>query len=217
MSNHWVENLLIAVLSIGFFGCATFERSARSGYGDSFYEPSRAQDFLRERDHHRWQQGAAELGMADTQNLSDADQERVKERVELHRLERRLEASRERRQYFNHKPLFANDRERLYFLNLPGFEAREAYLDRRGLRPGQESHPDHIADLIEKSEVALGMSRKAVQESWGDPDAVEVAGDPVYGNERWKYTRMVANNSGFEKELRIIYFESGRVVGWERN
>jgi hypothetical protein len=69
--------------------------------------------------------------------------------------------------------------------------------------------------LIEKNDVSVGMSQKAVTESWGDPDLVEVAGDPIYGNERWRYSRYISSNDGYNKQVRVIYFESGRVVGWE--
>ena len=57
---------------------------------------------------------------------------------------------------------------------------------------------------IEEKDIALGMSSAAVKESWGDPDIVEVAGDTVYGYERWRYQRIVSGNDGYQKELRSV-------------
>lgn len=69
--------------------------------------------------------------------------------------------------------------------------------------------------LIEANDVAVGMNQQAVRESWGDPDSVESAGKELYGNQAWRYTKMVSSHDGYKKEIRIIYFESGRVIGWE--
>ena len=60
------------------------------------------------------------------------------------------------------------------------------------------------------------MSKRAVQESWGEPERIEVAGNPTYGNERWKYSTYVSSTEGFNEEERMIYFEGGRVVGWNK-
>ena len=60
------------------------------------------------------------------------------------------------------------------------------------------------------------MSKQAVRESWGEPEAIEVAGNPVFGNERWRFIEQIASSEGYQTEGRMIYFEGGRVVGWER-
>ncbi|MEK6556591.1 MAG: hypothetical protein AABZ31_15180, partial [Bdellovibrionota bacterium] len=72
---------------------------------------------------------------------------------------------------------------------------------------------DH--QLIENNDIARGMSRNAVIQSWGNPDMEEFAGNPVYGNERWVYNKQVSTDQGYKQERRLIYFEAGRVVGWE--
>jgi hypothetical protein len=43
--------------------------------------------------------------------------------------------------------------------------------------------------------------------TFGRPTRVEVAGNPSYENERWLYSVNGAT--------KYIYFESGRVEGWE--
>lgn len=64
------------------------------------------------------------------------------------------------------------------------------------------------------SELFLGMAMRDVQMSWGSPHSVETAGDPSYGNQRWIYKRGFSRLGG---ETKIVYFEEGRVVGWETN
>ena len=53
-------------------------------------------------------------------------------------------------------------------------------------------------------------------ESWGEPEAVEVAGSQLYGNEKWVYTEYVPSSEGYQKEERVVIFEGGKVVGWQR-
>ena len=55
-----------------------------------------------------------------------------------------------------------------------------------------------------------------MKKSWGLPDSVEVAGNPIYGNERWRYKRYTPSPEGYRLQSRIIYFESGKVAGWEQ-
>ena len=57
-------------------------------------------------------------------------------------------------------------------------------------------------------DVTLGMRKDDVMRNWGRPDRMDVAGDPRLENERWAYRR--------EGYTSYIYFESGRVEGWNR-
>ena len=65
------------------------------------------------------------------------------------------------------------------------------------------------------SSLRVGMARRNVKLSLGSPSQVEVAGNPIYGNERWTYERSVPTLDGFYTEKKVIYFEGGSVVGWE--
>ncbi len=85
---------------------------------------------------------------------------------------------------------------------------RERWAPSRGLIAAKKPTPTIVRKTIESNDIALGMNQKAVTESWGDPDAVEVAGDPVYGFERWKYNRYVSGNDGYQKEMRIVYLRA---------
>ena len=110
-----------------------------------------------------------------------------------------------------------SDRQRAEFIQVGSFEGRQRWLRNKGISGVGERHTAETTQLIAEQDVALGMSRQAVKQSWGDPDGVEVAGNPIYGNERWQYPTNSATTEGVNSEKRTIYFESGVVVGWERN
>ncbi len=201
---------------IGLSACSSLlARDPRSGYDEGDASAPRATDFYAERDQHKEEQVREELGWESGRSLNDSERVQLETRLRLNRLESKLESQREKRQYYQIKGLMRNDRERIGFLSLPNVEARERWAGARGLVANDEAHSEEVASIIEKNDVGVGMSQKAVTESWGDPDLVEVAGDPIYGNERWRYSRYVSANDGYQKQTRVIYFESGRVVGWE--
>ena len=60
---------------------------------------------------------------------------------------------------------------------------------------------------LRKSNAVTGMSKSDVMNNWGEPRRVEIAGNPSFENERWLYSVNGAT--------KYIYFESGRVQGWE--
>ncbi len=60
------------------------------------------------------------------------------------------------------------------------------------------------------------MPKQKVSLHLGSPNQIEVAGNPKYGNERWVYERSVPTIDGYYKETKVIYFEGGSVVGWEK-
>lgn len=59
-------------------------------------------------------------------------------------------------------------------------------------------------------DIALGMNRFEVSRLWGDPREVQPSGNPEYGNERWLYW----NGLSYLSSEKVVYFENGRVVGW---
>ena len=155
-----------------------------------------------------------ELGFG-SRPLSNEQRQALTERIQLKRAEDRLATKREKKQYYAIRTALKNDRERLYFLGLPTFASRERWAGARGLN-GQEVRSEEITRAIEAKDIALGMSQKSVLESWGDPDSIEAAGNRLYGYERWRYNRYLSGNEGYEKQMRVVYFEGGYVVGWER-
>lgn len=210
----------LPVLCLGLSACASLNRSTDSGYAnvhDSSFESAaeRAQDLYRQKQANIEYEAREELGLLN-RPLTDPERQSVETRLRLKRQESKLATRREKAQYFKIRSALRSDRERLHFLSLPTFEARDRWAQSRGLGNQDEVYPEEVAKTIESNDIALGMSQKAVLESWGDPDAVETAGNQIYGYERWRYNRYISGNEGYQKEMRIVYFEGGRVVGWER-
>lgn len=189
-------------------GCTSVGRSNQSGYylrGGDDYRTRTVEDDRRnfERDSAQEELGAA------------SNEKSVAVRQVLKREEKRLEGKSERDQYYKAKPYLKNDLERLQFLRLDSTASRDRYLNSKGINGDQITHPPEMQSLVDQNDIAAGMTRQAVKESWGAPDDVEVAGNPLYGNEKWKYSEQVTSSEGYMTEKRTVYFESGRVVGWE--
>lgn len=126
---------------------------------------------------------------------------------ELRHLEnKQSEASQE--QYEKIKNRLSTTSEKIYFLKLNHYEKRD-YLASRGLLEPERAPASLHEDMfgVRETNVILGMSKADVMSSLGRPSRVEVAGNPSFENERWLY-----NVNGASK---YIYFESGRVGGWE--
>lgn len=209
-------SILFVMMSLGLSACSILQRAENSGYADTDGETAATyQDFYRERNRKAWKEAQEELGYHDGHELSESDAEAVRLRVELHRLEKQLSQDLEKKQYYSLKPFFRHDAERVYFLKLPDREARERWANAKGLVANVSTFDPGTTQLIENNDIARGMLKDAVRQSWGDPDFVEVAGDPIYGNERWKYNKLVSTSDGYRPETRVVYFESGRVAGWE--
>lgn len=206
--------IALSATMLGLSACAVFERDPRTGYADTGYA-AQVEDLYQERRQMKLNEVKEELGLEDKE-MTDESRQAIEDRLRLKRLESKIGTRREKKQYFDMRSALKSDRERIYFLSLPTFEARQRWASARGIA-SQDSFSDDVATIVEANDIALGMTQKAVVASWGDPDAVETAGNPMYGYERWKYNRYVSGNDGYQKELRIVYFEGGRVVGWERN
>jgi hypothetical protein len=214
-ANHKTRIVTILLSMLGLSACSSLERHPRSGYFSSEERTEAATNLYDERRRKQEREVREELGLLN-RALNDSDVESLRLRMQLKGLESRLQTRREQQQYYQVRSQLKNDRERIAFLSLPHFEARDRWIALRGLNKVQDGHPTPIAELIEANDIALGMTQKAVMESWGDPDAVEVAGNPVFGHERWLYSRFVSDSEGYQRQTRAVYFEGGVVVGWER-
>jgi hypothetical protein len=219
MRIYWTIPLAVTFVA-GLSACSLLNRSTGSGY--AFREGyGTGQDlsltYREDRQAYLRDQAANEIGIEGTQELTEQQTTALMSRIRLKNVERQVVGKREREQYFKHRPLMKGDGERLEFLSLPTYEARQRWLNAKNI---SASSPNFSADelkAIEANDITLGMTKQAVKESWGEPEMVEVAGNPVYGNERWKYLQEVSSSEGYQTETRIIYFESGRVAGWEKN
>ena len=78
--------------------------------------------------------------------------------------------------------------------------------------PTSVSYEEKRAErAIDTRDIILGMTRRQVVDSWGEPSIREVAGDGRGGHERWVYgSRFSLTGS------RVVIFEDGHVAGWNR-
>jgi hypothetical protein len=193
------QTFLVFIFSLLLTAACTnmpFERSASSGYSN--YE-----DF-----------NYADVGdFVSSRSLTPSESDHYTNQSERKSLEARLQTPEEKKQYIRYRP-YLNEEEKIEFLKLDDTYARERWIQTRGLEFSSERHSRNIASLIEENDIALGMQKEAVRDSWGDPDYVEVSGNPKFENERWKFSLPIQTSEGYQIEERLVYFESGRVVGW---
>jgi hypothetical protein len=119
----------------------------------------------------------------------------------------------ERREYARVRDNLHTESERIYYLSLSPQE-RRSYIEARNY--GAPSTGRQIAavnsqfyrdsGIYSQADLALGMSKAEVSRSWGQPNRVEVAGNPRLENERWVFIE--------GRSVKYVYFERGRVNGW---
>ena len=210
------KNIIIFTIStMVLCSCGSLQRSDRSGYSANTNDYDT--DFAREnfeRSNMANDEAARDLGYATNRSLTDGERRTLEERLELSRAEKTLSSKKEKEQYYKYKPLMRSDRERIKFIEIESLEGRDRWLAAHGLLEAEKFSSD-IQNAIESEDIVVGMTAGAVKKSWGDPAMVEVAGNPLYGNERWKYSKHVSSPDGYQAETKIIYFEGGRVAGWE--
>lgn len=195
-------------------GCANLQRSSNSGYspsGVTYSDRSEPRDAARDKSVR---QTAYELGK-DPNSLTENDLQDIRERQKVRELERTLNSKKEKEQYSKVLPWLKNDEEKASFLSIPSLEGRQAWINKHQIWDRSQAPHTEMKDLIETQDIAVGMPQDYVKKSWGDPLSVEVSGNPIYKNERWKYQRFSSTPEGYRKETRYVYFEGGRVVGWE--
>lgn len=174
-------------------------------------DPTKDPDKLSDKDLEKY---AYELGLDPKKPLTETEHKDVMNRRRLRQLERNLDSPKERVNYSKVLPLFANDQEKIDYLSIPSLEGRQAWVNRNKLWNRDKTNPDLMA-VAEAQDITLGMPQELVRKSWGEPTQVEHSGNPIYKNERWKYIRDLPTTSGYKRERRYVYFEGGRVVGWE--
>ena len=192
--------LCFAILGAFMTACGQFQRHAESGYADSSPGNSQARASNRKTvDHH----------------AEGRTPPKISQQARLQSLENSLGTKKEIEQYSKMLPYFSSEEERLEFLSQGNFEDKQKWLNERNFpgRPQQVTNEMH--ELVEAQDITLGMPQFLVKKSWGEPDVVEVSGNPAFRNERWRYNRYVSTSDGYKPEKKVVYFEGGRVVGWE--
>jgi hypothetical protein len=160
------------------------------------------------------QKFAYELGFDPKKPLTEEQKKQIVDRKRLRELERSLDTHKERLQYSKVLPWFKNDQEKIEMLNIPSIEGRQVWINKNKIWSRAKSLKEYD-EVVESADIAMGMPAEYVKKSWGEPDNIETSGNPIYRNERWHYNKQVSTPQGYKNEKRLVYFEGGRVVGWE--
>jgi hypothetical protein len=152
-----------------------------------------------------------------TRRLTDAEARILAMQSQIRRLERDLRSDEERRQYQASRIRFKSLQDQIEFLTLKDSYTRERWLASQEEDPIQSQFNQQVSQLIALGDIALGLPKEAVLQSWGKPKLVEYSGNPQLGNEKWHYTEWVAKNGEYREQKRFVVFEAGRVAGWKTN
>lgn len=157
---------------------------------------------------------AYELGMNPDAGLSNAEKNQILMRFKVRTLERTLDSTKERQHYSKILPYLKTDQEKVDYLSMPTIEGRQSWVVRNKIWSRVKDDKD-FTEIVEAQDLSVGMTQELVRKSWGEPESVEFSGNPIYKNEKWRYVRDVPSPNGYKRERRYVYFEGGRVVGWE--
>jgi hypothetical protein len=196
-------------------GCAQLQRSSDSGYASR--TPKVVNSYSSVESPHIDSDSsriAYELGF-NPSSMTSEEMQMVQKRKDLKGLEKALDTKQEKEQYSKILPWLRDDEEKIQFLSIPSLEGRQAWINKNDIWSRAKVPVARMKELIDAQDIAVGMPMEYVKRAWGDPLAVEVSGNPVYKNERWRYMRSVPGSDGFHQQKRYVYFESGRVVGWD--
>lgn len=209
-----VKGVTIMKLFVSFFllfgltACSSMQRS--TSYSTSMQSQYQTAQDIKENQISKYELGLHRLARP----LTKEEYDRLALRNEVKRLERSLISSLEKELYYKNKAFFKNDYERIEFLRIPDYSDRLKWLARNSFQQRLSSYTSEENEAIEQNDIMLHMSMQAVRESWGEPDAREISGSELHGNERWVYHSYQATSAGYQKEDRIIFFQNGRVIAW---
>lgn len=180
--------------------CVNMERSHESGYAQASTKSTESgwKKVAKSEDYHRKEEAPP----------ADA-------KIRLKQLENKVDGRRELEQYSKALPWFKDDAEKIQFLELDGYEPRQQWLSSQDFVARAKKVATQMQDIVEAQDIALGMPENLVKKSWGEPAEVEVSGSPAFHNQRWRYHKFVSSSDGYKSERKTVYFESGKVVGWE--
>lgn len=210
VEDHGMVKFFVLIFALsGLSACSLFDISSRERTYDASQE---LKEYYSERRGEERRYAQRQLG----RSPASTEDGQVETRILLNRLEKQISTQSEKSIYYRFKPYLPSDNARIEFLRQPSLDAKTEWLRRRQISTENVEHPPAIQDMINNNDICIGMTRQAVQESWGEADLREIAGNPIYGNERWKYTASKSNESGFIQETRYVFFEGGVVSGWEK-
>jgi len=190
---------LFVFLMVFASACSVLQRSKESGYGSN---PSQTTESTINRVQINF----------DKPSTNNPNNDKVK----LKKLENSLTSEKELEQYSKALPYFNSDKEKIDFLSMNDYETKQAWLNDNKFFKRSLKAKNTFQNVVATQDIAIGMPISLVKKSWGEPQSIEVSGNEKLRNERWKYLKYVSTSDGFKLEKKIVYFEGGRVVGWEQ-
>lgn len=160
------------------------------------------------------QKFAYELGFDPRKELTHEQRQQIVDRKKLRQLERALDSQKERLQYSRILPWLSHDLEKIDFLSIPSIEGRQVWINKNKIW-SRSKELKNFDEVVEAQDIAIGMPQDYVRKSWGEPTQIESSGNAIYKNERWQYLKQISTPQGYRQQSRLVYFEGGRVVGWE--
>lgn len=130
-------------------------------------------------------------------------------------LEKNLITQQDKSLYSKLLPWFSSEEEQLSFLRNTDYEDKQKWVMKTRILNRPSELASRYKRMIDNQDIAIGMPNEIVKKAWGDPLNIESSGNSLYKNEKWRYLRTVSTTDGFKQEKRVVYFEGGRVVGWE--
>lgn len=181
-------------------GCSILQRHPESGYADD----------------SKGRSGWKKIGSSQNSFVQETRFNETTQRLKLKILENSLSTRQELEQYTKALPLLKDDQEKLDFLEAGGFEEKQRWLKDEGVYERNASNKGELDKVAESQDIALGMNEQLVVRAWGEPDGIEASGQARFRNQKWRYVKQIATTDGFFTEKRYVYFEGGRVIGWEK-
>jgi hypothetical protein len=185
-----------------FCACVNLQRSNQSGYAQTSTHSTAS----------GWQKTSVST---DDKYVAPDVQPPSDKKIRLKQLENRISGQREREQYSKALPWFKNDDEKIEFLEVGTYENRQKWLTDHDFTGRAQRTTAQMQELADAQDIALGMPQTLVKKAWGEPTQVDVSGSPEFKNERWRYSKLISTPDGYKPEKKTVYFEGGRVVGWE--
>lgn len=146
-------------------------------------------------------------------STSDSSQAHYKNKIRD--LEKGLVTRQDKALYSKLLPWFNSEEEKLSFLRNSDYEEKQKWVIKTKILNRPTEMGSRYKKLTDNQDIAIGMPNELVKKSWGDPLNVETSGNSLFKNEKWRYLRTISTSEGFKQEKRVVYFEGGRVVGWE--
>ena len=186
---------------LGFLllSCSSFERSPESGYAKASTHSTQS----------GWKKKSSENSiLKDDAVITD-------QKLRLKQLENSLSGKRELEQYSKSLPWFNNTQEKIEFLEIGNYEKRQEWLKDQDFPSRAKRIAMQMQEVVDAQDIVVGMPEALVKKSWGEPVDVEVSGSPLFHNQKWRYQKFVSSPDGYKSERKSVYFEGGKVVGWE--